>query len=713
MAACVSQPALALQRGVKSSEELAASVSSEELLGRRLRSALAEMERAVLHEAQKWLGLERWEPSRPSSAGALRAERGSRQERNRPFSPRQFDVFVKDARNFVQEHCEAHAKAKIAAQRKRLAQRIEAHLSELVELRDKFAPQARDVSCACSEEEERELHKPLDRWPEVERRAMKVVIHERVLQLLAKHMGPSALSDTETETESELAASQSDSDLDVDVQRGLRQLKRTEAEVPKPAATPAAAVPRTKKKGPPRLDPQAEADLENRRQELEKLRRELAEWRKRAEVAEAEVANLKRKIAELDAEKARLTKLIKAAQMELSATEAALQDAQDRDEARAARNEAALAAARKKADEVRRAEAEARETAKLRRQAVAETAAKAEAAAAEATAVPIYEEEIVYEDDLEALAAAEAAARANAAEAVAAIEKSWEEQKAKLLATISQLEAEIARLQALLKAQQQREAQNKRTTLGANPSPPSEAAMLSTPTVESPSGSPTGSIIRSVAGSFRAFDPLQGIDVTYTIAAKQLSNRVWTRLEQDIKDRRERSEHRFAQSMSERELYWTHRLRSGSSSLEDQAPIIGIQPRGSSPEPDDPPPREAKLRIRLQGPLPMLEESSADKYLQAGIMPSMPSSRLGSARRSTSLTAREGGAVKPSRLDDQAEVEPALKQLLSTGRLPTSEAGFGCIGPTLFRSFTPVTHLSGGDTGWVPERQKADPSYMH
>merc|ERR1712083_684152 len=104
----------------------------------------------------------------------------------------------------------------------------------------------------------------------------------------------------------------------------------------------------------------------------------------------------------------------------------------------------------------------------------------------------------------------------------------------------------------------------------------------------------------------------------------------------DIKDRRERSEQRLAHSMSEHELYWTHRLRSGGLSHDDQAPIIGIQPRASSPEPDDPPPREAKLRIRLQGPLPMLDASVADKCLQAGSIPS----RLGSARRSTSLATK-------------------------------------------------------------------------
>lgn len=717
MATCESEPTLTLQKGVKSTETL---VSSEEVLGRRLRSALVEMEKAVLHEAQTWMCLESWEASRPSSAGSLRPGRVPRQEQGRKFAPPQFDMFVKDARNSVQEHCEAHAKAKIAAQRKRLAQRIEVHLSELVELRDKFAPKARDLSCACSEQEDRELHKPLDRWPEVERVAMKSVIQERVLQLLARHMGPVEVSDSESEPDT--ATDEADSDLDDDVQRRLRQLKKPLAAVPEHTAAPAMAQTRKKKIGTRGVDvdPQAEAELEKTRKELENLRHELANWQRRADAAEAEIADLKPKIAELDAEKARLTKLVKAAQLELSATEAELQDAQDKDAAKAARNEAALAAASKKAEQARRAEAETKEKAKLRQQAAAEAAAKAEAeaAAAEAAAVPIYEEEIVYEDDTEALAAAEAAARAKAAEAAAAIEKSWAEQRTKLLTTISQLEAELARLQALLKAaQQQREEQVTEVTeepsLEIETPQSSVEVPVSKPSVESPISSPASSVIKSMAGPSRAFDPLQGVDVTYTIAAKQLSNRVWTRLEQDIQDRKERSKERIANSISERELHWSHRLRSGSSSFKDQAPIIGLQPQASSPEPNDLLPREAKLRIRLQGPLPMLEASAAEKHLQAGCMPSMPSSRLGSARKQSTLTAAlEGADGKPARLADEVEVEPALRQLLSSGRLPTAEA-FGCIGPTLFRNFAPVANLSGGDAGLVPECQKPNPSYMH
>jgi len=696
----------------RNSQVQAQAAPSEEVLGKQLRAALQTMEQALASEVPAWLGLEGPGRSRPSSAGNL-MKRPTRKSTKALLSPRHLESFAAEARKCVKVHCERQAHVKVSEFRKRLMQRIQDHLQDLVVHRDQLAPNARGVDVTLKEEEEKELFRPLKHWPEEEQKVMKAVMQERVIQLLSLNRREPG-SDSESES-SKAPTESEDSGLDDDVKRGLKRLQRPELGNFHETEAPPPPPPKEKKKRPPVVDKQAEAELARRLKELEELRKQLEEWRKRRQNAEADVADLKKQIAELEAEKARLEKLLRELEEEKRRVEAALKAAQDRDAQKAAANKAAVASAKRQAEDAQKANAEAE--AKRKKEAAEAAAAAAAAAAAEAAEAAEAarlaklaaqqvnlepEVETVYEDDPEARAAAEAEARAKARKAVEGVEKAWAKDKEALTIRIAELEVELAEVQELLRVQEEREAQEARRQQDRVAALPIQVSAQTMPSSELSSELAVAGVSESLMQE-NSVHQVGGSPSTYRAAAKDLSVRVFSRLAEDTKARAEKQKENIARHLMEQENNWLRRLRGYTGTVDGTGrwPVEGGgQPKPRLAEEEDEPPREAKLRVRLQGPLPVLDLPS-DKDLQAG-----------ASRMSSESSARHGSgvAMKPLKLDPESLMEPAIKQVLSTGRLPTSASlslqQVPSHGPALFRSFTPAALLPGGEAGWVPESQK-------
>lgn len=97
-----------------------------------------------------------------------------------------FESFVEEVALLIKKLSHSHSGVKLQDYQTRLAEHTRAQLGELVVLRDKFARRIRMIDVRCPNDEiDKEIHSPLDRFDSGEQQAMRLIIDERLLQLLA------------------------------------------------------------------------------------------------------------------------------------------------------------------------------------------------------------------------------------------------------------------------------------------------------------------------------------------------------------------------------------------------------------------------------------------------------------------------------------------------------------------------------------------------
>mmetsp|Transcript_24104 Transcript_24104/g.55668 ORF Transcript_24104/g.55668 Transcript_24104/m.55668 type:complete len:737 (+) Transcript_24104:66-2276(+) len=138
-----------------------ASALDEDALSRQLRVQLRSLEVKVSKEVPEWP-----------------------QRRGKAVVPEfYFDDFTEELVANLERYFHAVLEVRLDASQKRLVSNTHDYLQEVIAMRNRLAPTARSQDVTCSEEE-LYIYEPLRHWPKDQQKVMRLIIEERVKQLL-------------------------------------------------------------------------------------------------------------------------------------------------------------------------------------------------------------------------------------------------------------------------------------------------------------------------------------------------------------------------------------------------------------------------------------------------------------------------------------------------------------------------------------------------